>query len=99
MKGRNPTAEERRHMARVRDIGCIACINMGLIIAYEMPAEQTLIHHVYGKTVPNAHKKTLPLCDPHHSPHYHTGLHSNRVEWEVQHGTQRELLEQVEGML
>lgn len=95
MKGRNPTAEERRWMARVRDCGCIACLNEGI----ETPPEYTLIHHIDGKTKEGAHFLTLPLCDGHHSPHYDTGLHHNLSEWQAIHGSQWELLEQVKGML
>ena len=29
MKGRNPTADEKRHMDRVSQIGCIVCKNQG----------------------------------------------------------------------
>ena len=95
MKGRNPTAEEKRHMTAVRELGCIACRNKGI----ETPGEYTLIHHTDGKTKPNAHLKTLPLCDPHHSPYHKTGLHNNLTRWEAEHGTQEELLNQVEGLL
>ena len=95
MKGRNPTAAEKRHMSAVRQIGCIACLNNGI----ETPPDYTLIHHIDGKTKPNAHFKVLPLCDPHHSRYTRTGLHYNRVEWEAENGTQAELLQQVEAML
>ena len=29
MKGRNPTAKEKRHMDKVSQIGCIVCRNQG----------------------------------------------------------------------
>jgi hypothetical protein len=110
MKGRNPTADEKRHMTAVNSIGCIACLNMG----YETPPDYTLIHHIDGKTKPKAHFKVLPLCDNHHSRyqktglHYNdnhhsryqkTGLHYNLTRWELEHGTEDELLAQVESML
>jgi len=95
VKGRNPTAEEKRHMAKVSSIGCIACLNMG----YNTPPEYTLIHHCEGKTKPDAHFKVLPLCDRHHSRYYKTGLHYNKRQWEKEHGTERELMEQVRDIL
>ncbi len=95
MKGRNPTADEKRHMARVRSLGCIACMNMGI----ETPEQFTCIHHVEGRTKPGAHFKVLPLCDGHHSRYEATGLHYNLREWENEYGTQEQLLEQIEEML
>jgi len=95
MKGRNPTAEESRHMARVNQIGCIACLNMGI----ETPPEYTLIHHTDGKTKPGAHFKVLPLCDGHHSRYEKTGFHNNPTRWEQEHGTEQELLDQVAEIL
>ena len=95
MKGRNPTAAERRHMAMVRELGCIACRNMSIWT----PPQFTQIHHIDGKTKPGAHLRVLPLCDRHHSRYHQTGLHYNRVEWEAEHGTQDELLKQVQGLL
>jgi hypothetical protein len=82
-------------MTAVNSIGCIACLNMGI----ETPPEYTLIHHTDGKTKPNAHMKTLPLCEHHHSPYHKTGLHNNMTRWEATHGTQEELLAQVEAIL
>lgn len=95
MKGRNPTADEKRHMSAVNQIGCLACLNMGI----ETPPEYTLIHHTDGKTKPNAHYKVLPLCDHHHSRYHKTGLHYNLTRWEAEHGTEESLLDQVERLL
>ena len=95
MKGRNPNAKERRHMAQVREIGCIACLNMGI----ETPPEYTLIHHVWGKTKENAHLYVLPLCERHHGAGYKTGIHNNKTTWQATHGTQAELLCQVNELL
>ena len=49
MKGRNPTADEKRHMDRVSQIGCIVCKNQG---NFFVPPE---IHHTEGKTKEEAH--------------------------------------------
>ena len=91
MKGRNPKADEKRHMDAVRLLGCIACKNQGI----DTPPEYTCIHHTEGKTKPNAHFKVLPLCDAHHSRYHKTGFHYNPTEWQAIHGTQSELLQQV----
>lgn len=99
MKGRNPTADERRHMAAVRELGCIACINQGFIRPYEVAPEYTVIHHVEGRTKPGAHFKVLPLCDTHHSRYKVEGLHYNLTTWEAIHGTQEELMERVNNMI
>jgi hypothetical protein len=82
-------------MTAVNSIGCIACLNMG----YETPPDYTLIHHIDGKTKPKAHFKVLPLCDNHHSRYQKTGLHYNLTRWELEHGTEDELLAQVESLL
>ncbi len=95
MKGRTPTASEKRHMVRTRAIGCLPCMNMGI----DTPAEYTELHHTMGKTKPDAHLKVLPLCPTHHRPYSKAGLHYNLREWEKVHGTQEELLEQVNQML
>lgn len=91
MKGRTPTAAEGRYMTKIKNLGCIACSNMEI----ETPPEYTLIHHTDGKTKPNAHYRSIPLCDPHHSPLLKTGLHANKTVWEEEHGTEEELLNQV----
>jgi hypothetical protein len=95
MKGRTPTAAERRHMAMARELGCIACRNMGITT----PSEYTLIHHIDGKTKPDAHRRVLPLCFNHHDRGAADGIHANPTEWEARHGTQEQLLEQVRGLL
>lgn len=58
--GRKPTVDEQRHMQRVQALGCIIC---RIYRRQNTPAE---IHHTDGKTKPDAHKKVLPLCPPHH---------------------------------
>lgn len=95
MRGRNPTAEEKRYMAKVNQIGCIACLNMGI----HTPPEYTCIHHIEGKTKPNAHFKVLPLCDGHHSRYLKTGFHYNPTRWQKEHGNQYDLLEQVKSLI
>ena len=88
MKGRAPTAEERRHLAAVAALGCCVCRREFGVYS---PAA---IHHTDGKTKPGSHMKVLGLCGAHHQ----TGgrgvaLHAGRVEWERLYGTQADLLE------
>lgn len=92
MKGRNPTAEEKRHMTWVKQTyGCWCCSKMGI----ENREEDILIHHVEGKTKLGAHFKVIPLCDPHHSRYNKEGLHYNLTEWESKWGKQEDILEEM----
>lgn len=87
MKGRTPTAAERRHMAAVAALGCCVCRReMGIYT----PAA---IHHVDGKTKPGAHFRVLPLCARHHQHGgYGVALHAGKAEWERRYGSQVVLL-------
>ena len=88
LRGRSPTADEKRHMAAVAALGCCVCRREFGIYS---PAG---IHHTDGKTKPGAHKRVLPLCDKHHQTGgYGVALHAGRVEWERRYGTQEELME------
>ncbi len=82
-------------MGKVNQIGCIACLNIGI----ETPPDYTCIHHIEGKTKPNAHFKVLPLCDAHHSRYHKTGLHYNMTRWQELHGNQYDLLDQVKELI
>lgn len=94
LKGRAPTAEERRHMAAVAALGCCVCRREFGIYS---PAA---IHHTDGKTKPGAHMRVLPLCGSHHQTGgYGVALHAGRVEWERLYGTQDELIEWTNGRL
>lgn len=60
MKGRTPTADERRIMDAIGRLPCICCYLRGRtnpVIA---------LHHTDGRVKPDAHKKVLPLCAGHH---------------------------------
>ena len=94
MKGRTPTADEKRHMAAVAELGCCVCRR---VLGVHSPAA---IHHTDGKTKPGAHMRVLPLCGIHHQTGgYGVALHAGRVEWERRYGTAAELLEWVESNL
>jgi hypothetical protein len=90
VKGRTPTAEERRWMDAVGELGCIACKKLG------MYQPRVSIHHIEGRTKEGAHFKTLPLCYLHHQGGDSTGqyvsVHPWKRRFEEMFGTQEELL-------
>jgi len=93
MKGRTPTASEKRHMSLVADLGCIVCTLQGL---GDSPAE---IHHItagQGISQRADAKHTLPLCPMHHRIGGNgVAIHAGRRTWEKKYGTELELLEMV----
>lgn len=94
MRGRTPTADERRHMAAVAELGCCVCRRE---LGVHSPAA---IHHTDGKTKPGAHYRVLPICSVHHQTGgYGVAIHAGRVEWERRHGTQAELLAYTDTLL
>ena len=96
MKGRKPTVAEQKHMDKVRSLGCIVCRNQGML---RVPCE---IHHVIGKTKPNAHYMVLPLCFEHHrmgSDKEPISRHPYKKRFEAAYGTEQQLLAQINTLL
>lgn len=60
LKGRTPTAEERRYADALGALPCIACSLHG------MTSPIISLHHIDGRTAPDCHKRQLPLCNWHH---------------------------------
>ena len=92
MKGRNPTAKEKRHMNMVSELGCIVCRLQGF---FDVPSE---IHHIEGKTKVDTHYKVLPLCFEHHrmgSDMEPISRHPYKARFVKAYGTEYELLEKV----
>lgn len=60
LKGRPPTADEKRVMTAIARLSCVACALHG--------EDQPLIslHHIDGREKPGAHYLVLPLCKWHH---------------------------------
>lgn len=92
MKGRTPTAEEKRLHDRIASIGCIACRLDGISNSL------VSIHHIDGRTKPNAHKKVLPLCGPHHQQDDtdlagRIAVHPYKARFEAKYGRQLDLLD------
>lgn len=90
MKGRNPTAEQKRFHDMMAGIGCIACWLSGI------RNDQVSIHHIDGRTKADAHWKVLPLCAGHHQDG--TGapgliaVHPYKARFEATYGSQMLLL-------
>ncbi len=96
MKGRTPNKAEKQHMDRVSQLGCIVCRQQG---KGRVPCE---IHHVDGKTKPDAHFKVLPLCFEHHrmgSDKEPISRHPYKARFVATYGTESDLLELVVKLL
>lgn len=101
MKGRTPTADERRVMDAIGKLPCICCTLRGRtnpLIA---------LHHTDGRVKPDAHKKVLPLCAGHHDtpvdkaaleqypdmiPFHAKGALGGPGAWRAEFGHERDLL-------
>lgn len=86
------TKADKLHLSDVASLGCIACRNAGLGPSI---AE---IHHVRsgsGMAQRAAHTQVLPLCPRHHRACYPTGFHAAPKSWQVEHGSEETLLEQI----
>lgn len=97
MRGRTPTAEEKRWMDDVQSLGCIVCWKENKI---ETPAE---IHHIDGKTKVGAHLHVLPLCYFHHREgsacKQFISRHPFKRRFEERYGTELDLMFLVEMMV
>ena len=97
MKGRNPSAAEKRFHDQLASLGCIACRldgNHNPIVS---------IHHIDGRTKPGAHMRVLPLCAGHHQDGYGIpgliAVHPYKRRFEDRYGSQCELLVMCEQLL
>lgn len=91
MKGRTPTKAEKALWHDMAGLGCVACYIDGNINPW------VSIHHIDGRTKPDAHKEVLALCGPHHQhddtdPLGRIGVHPYKARFEEKYGTQRSLL-------
>lgn len=90
LPGRTPTVNEQRWMnLLVEQVGCIVCRRFHGVIT---PPE---IHHLDGKTKPEAHFRTIPLCYRHHRSgevtHHYVSYHPHSRQFENRYGTVEEL--------
>lgn len=91
MKGRAPTKAEKALWSAMAGVGCVACRIDGL------SNPLVSIHHIDGRTKPDAHKKVLPLCAQHHQqddtdPLGRIAVHPNKARFEGKYGSQSALL-------
>lgn len=98
MARKHYTAKDRDRANKLRELGCIVCINE--FGTYTPPA----IHHIDGQSKPGCHQKTIPLCPRHHQHKSNSGQwvsrHGDgRAAFEEAYGTEQELLEQVNGLI
>lgn len=96
MAKKQATKAERAHLTRVASLGCIACLNMGY------PGTPAEIHHItagVGMGQRATHYQVIPLCFHHHSAQGQDGFHRWPETWQMKHGRELDLLEQVRGML
>ncbi len=90
VKGRTPTKTEKQFHDRLCRLGCIACRKDGRINLL------VSVHHIDGRTKPDAHMKVLPLCAGHHQ--HNTGapgltaVHPYKARFEHMYGRQEQLL-------
>jgi len=89
------TAEEKRHMDKVRALPCI-------VKNHECEGHTTLHHCGTGAGGRKYHMEVLPLCIEHHLGR--RGINSltgamSRREWESIYGTEKELLEKLNRIL
>lgn len=97
MKGRAPNAEERLWLSRSCELGCIVCLE------FEGTYSPACPHHMDGKTKPEAHLKTIPLCGLHHQGGAdnasYTSRHPYKARFEQRYGSEQELLEKTRDRL
>ena len=106
MGKRNYTLKDKERADKLRELGCIVCLNTRTI--HTPPA----IHHIDGQTKPGCHQLTLPLCGRHHQIKCNNAadlpafleswvsLHGDgRAAFTEAYGSERELLEQVNELI
>lgn len=91
MKGCTPTKAELALHHDIAGLGCIACRMDGRINPW------VSIHHIDGRTKPDAHKLVLALCAEHHQhndldPLGRIGVHPYKARFEGKYGSQHALL-------
>ena len=83
MKGTNPSKEESQyHKDLCTIVGCIVCW-----VSRNTYNSHCLIHHIDGRTKPDAHKLVIPVCSPDHD--YHSpinSIHKCKARFIKEHG-------------
>ena len=82
-------------MSAIAELGCIVCLDLG----HKTPAA---LHHIEGRTKPDAHLSTIPLCARHHQipgEGYVSRHGDGKARFEAEYGTELELLEKTRGWI
>ncbi|MBK5075161.1 recombinase [Budviciaceae bacterium CWB-B4] len=84
MKGRTPTKEQKRfHDNLCQHVGCPACYIDGIFNDY------VSVHHIDGRTKPDAHWKVIAACGNHHQiGDGCEAIHRNKARFIKQYGTE-----------
>jgi hypothetical protein len=90
LKSKTATAEEKRWMDAITEMGCIICKReLGVV----SPPE---IHHLNGKVKKGCHLQSIPLCYRHHREGsdnaLYTSRHPSKKRFEERYGTEESLL-------
>lgn len=101
LKGRTPSADERRVMDAMGALPCVCCLRRGRVNPV------VSLHHVTGRTEPGAHYRVLPLCIWHHDtpadpaelarfpdlvPYHAKGAEGGPAAWRAEFGREVEVL-------
>lgn len=89
MFGTTPSpAQKRWHDLLAQVIGCVCCAADGHGFN-----SYVSIHHIDGRTKPDAHWLVLPLCEPHHQDNGAAlAVHPHKRRWEAHYGAQEQVL-------
>jgi len=93
------TKDEKAHLSKVAELGCIACLLMG------MPGTPAEIHHPRagrGKGQRASNYEVIGLCPAHHRGTAHPqvpSIHMAKRAFIAQFGTEQELLEHVRRLI
>lgn len=89
--------EHKKRMDSLVGLGCIVCRKEAMIF------NDAEVHHLRdgrGIGQKKNHDKTIPLCPAHHrTGGYGMAFHAGQAEWELRHGSEIELLNEVNEML
>lgn len=105
MKGTSLTKAEKTLHKQLRSIGCCVCRFINDVdMDFDNVESVTAIHHIEGRTKPNAHSLVIPLCAPHHQhgtkeqPSIHAnGSHGGKHQFKEVYGVDEyELMEMCE---
>ncbi len=98
MKGSTPNKADLALWDALANLGCIACLQDGRINPF------VSIHHIDGRTKPEAHQKVLPLCAGHHQDG--TGqdrsmiaVHPFKARFQAKYGNQYDLLDKCKRLI